>query len=87
MWYPEPPPSRWNPIYVFLAGLLIGMVLGWVFQGVVGLLVRLALLIVLLAAAVYLYNFWRKMRDPDSRDRDGIPEADWRDLGSRRRRR
>jgi uncharacterized membrane protein YfcA len=86
MWYEErPAPSRWSTPYVFLAGLVIGIILGWVFQGIIGTLVRLAIVAIVVIAALYILNLWRRSKSPD-RGYDDIPEADWRDLGSRRRR-
>jgi F0F1-type ATP synthase assembly protein I len=87
MWYPESPSSsRWSTPYVFIAGLVVGVILGWLFQGIIGTLVRFALLALLIAGIVFFLNVWRKSKSPDTDPFDDMPEADWRDLSSRRRR-
>lgn len=86
MWSSDPPSTRWSTPYVFLAGLVIGIILGWVFQGIVGTLVRLALLAILVAGAIYLFTLWRRSRAPARDPFEDIQEADWRDLNSRRKR-
>ena len=87
MWYSDPPSSsRWSTPYVFIAGLVVGVVLGWLFQGIIGTLVRFALLTLLVAGIVFFLNVWRKSKNQPSSPFDDIPEADWRDLDSRRRR-
>ena len=68
-----------------IAGLVIGIVLGWVFQGVIGTLVRLAIIGLVVAGALYFLNVWRRSKMP-TREHEDITEADWRDLSSRRRR-
>lgn len=87
MWYSDSSSSsRWSTPYVFLAGLVVGVILGWVFQGIIGTLVRFALLALLIAGILFLINVWRKSKRPETSPFDDIPEADWRDLDSRRRR-
>jgi F0F1-type ATP synthase assembly protein I len=86
MWYSDPPSSRWSTPYVFIAGLVVGILLGWMFQGIIGTLVRFALLALLIAGILYFLNIWRRSNNRPSTPFDDIPEADWRDLDSRRRR-
>ncbi|CAN5583189.1 hypothetical protein BH23CHL5_BH23CHL5_21570 [soil metagenome] len=86
MWYEAPSPSRWSTPYVFLAGLVVGVIIGWMFQGFIGMLVRLALLALVVGAVVLAVNLWRKSNAPKRSPYDDIPEADWRDMDSSRRR-
>jgi F0F1-type ATP synthase assembly protein I len=84
MWYQDPPaPSRWSAPYVFIAGLVIGIMLGWVFQGIISTLVRFAIIALILVGILYVLNAWRRSKSPQNPD--DINEADWRDLNSRRR--
>ncbi len=86
MYYDDPRDSSgWSKPYIFVAGLVVGIVLGWIFQGVIGTLIRLAIVAIVVIAAFYFFNLWRKSQQP-SRPDDDITEADWRDLNSRRRR-
>lgn len=84
--YYEPPESSsgWSRPYIFVAGVVTGIVLGWVFQGVIGTLVRLGMILLIVAAGLYIYNLWRNSRKP-SKTQSDITDADWRDLNSRRR--
>ena len=87
MWHTDSPSSsRWSTSYVFLTGLVVGVVLGWIFQGIIGTLVRFGLLALLVVGILFLLNAWRKSRTPEDPFDGDIPEADWRDLDSRRRR-
>lgn len=74
---------RWSGCGL-LAGLLMGMILGWMFHGLIGTAIKVAIIFLFLlplAAAVY---FWLSTRSGGS-NRDGsIREANWRDLGGRR---
>jgi hypothetical protein len=49
--------------YGFIAGLVIGLLLGWVFSGVVGFIVRFGVVIVLLAPLVIIFLVWRKLTE------------------------
>ena len=87
MWYPDSSSSsRWSTPYVFIAGVVVGVILGWMFQGIIGMLVRFALLALLVVGVLFILNMWRKSKSAQSTSFDDIPEADWRDLDSRRRR-
>ncbi len=82
MYYEPQSSSGWARPYIFLAGVVTGIVLGWVFQGIIGTLVRLGLIVLVIAAALYIYNMWSKSKKPSAED---IAEADWRDLNRRNR--
>ncbi|CAN5725570.1 hypothetical protein BH23CHL4_BH23CHL4_28890 [soil metagenome] len=87
MWYPgESHSSRWSPPYEFIAGVVVGGILGWLFQGIIGTLVRFTLLALLVAGIVICLYAWRKSKRPLPYPFDDIPEGNWRDLDSRRRR-
>jgi F0F1-type ATP synthase assembly protein I len=80
----QPPPSildRYRPVvYSFIAGLLVGMLIGWFYHGFVGLLIRILVLIPLLILVVAAVMFWRgttRQREHLTRSRD--IEARWRE--------
>lgn len=64
--------------YGLLAGVLIGAVLGWMFHGVIGLVVRLFIVALLLVPAVLAFLFWQRVtrRDEPPR-RPDVRDADW----------
>ncbi|MBX3070289.1 MAG: hypothetical protein KF883_07350 [Thermomicrobiales bacterium] len=82
MYYEPQTSSGWPRLYIYLAGVITGIVLGWVFQGIIGTLIRLGMIVLVIAAALYIYNWWSKSKRPGPPD---IPEADWRDLNRRHR--
>lgn len=52
--------ARWAR-YAFVAGLLLGMLLGWFFHAVVSLFLRLGIaLVILLPLVIIAYLFWRR---------------------------
>lgn len=62
--------------YIFLAGLVIGVFIGWSMHGVVGLIIRLALFAGAVALVVFAVNFWQNTR----RERDNSTiDATWRE--------
>ena len=71
-------------LYIFLAGLVIGIFIGWSMHGVIGLLFR----VVIFAAAVILIvlavNFWQKTRQDG---KNSTIEATWRETGDPKSRR
>ncbi len=86
MYYiPPDKSSGWSRPYIFIAGVVTGIVLGWVFQGVIVTLVRIGIVLIVVAAVLYAYNLWRSSKQP-GRPPDDITDADWRDLNSRQRR-
>ena len=50
--------------YGFLAGILLGIVVGWMFAGFVGALFRIAIVLVAVVPLVLLYLAWRKYLAP-----------------------
>jgi NhaP-type Na+/H+ or K+/H+ antiporter len=54
--------------YVFLAGLVIGIFLGWMLHGLIGFVLRVALFIIAVVLVAAAISFWqssrRNTRDP-----------------------
>ncbi len=50
--------------YGFLAGLLVGVMMGWLFAGFVGALVRVGMLALVIVPIVLIYIGWRKIVVP-----------------------
>ena len=50
--------------YGFLAGLVVGVMMGWLFAGFVGELIRVAMLALVLVPIVLIYIGWRKIVMP-----------------------
>ena len=50
--------------YGFLAGLLVGVMMGWLFAGFVGALIRVAMLAIVVVPIVLAYFAWRKIVMP-----------------------
>lgn len=71
-------------LYVFLAGLAIGVFIGWSLHGVIGLLFRVVIFALAVALIVLAVNFWQKTRNES---RDTTIEANWRDTGDSKTRR
>lgn len=85
MYYQSPGESSgWSKPYIFAAGLLVGVALGWIFQDIIGTLLRLAMVALVVIAVLYGINIWRRSQRSDDGFQD-VAEADWRDLNSRRR--
>ena len=73
--------------YGCIAGLVVGIFLGWIFHGFVGFLVKISLLIVLMVPLVLAIYFWRRVTTPTvSAPRSDIRDADWIELESGNRR-
>jgi F0F1-type ATP synthase assembly protein I len=53
--------------YGFIAGLVVGLLLGWLFHGFVGFVVRFGLVVLLLTPLVVIFLIWRKLSDRDPR--------------------
>lgn len=53
---------QWT-IYGFIAGILIGMVLGWLFHGVLTATFNFLLVAALLIPFILAFLFWRKVQD------------------------
>lgn len=58
--------------YGLAAGLLLGMVLGWIFHGFVGTLFRIIIVALILTPFVLAVIFWQRVsnRNRDDRNRD-----------------
>ncbi len=61
------------------AGLFMGIILGWMFHGFVGALVRTILIVILLLPFVFAIIFWVKTTNKDRLKTDSIQEAEWRE--------
>lgn len=48
----------------FIAGIVIGIMLGWMFSGLIGAFVRLALVAMVVIPLILLYIAWRKFFAP-----------------------
>lgn len=74
---------RWAGCGV-LAGLLLGVLLGWMFHGFVGAIVRIGIVLLFLAPLIAAVLFFLS-----TRRRSGgsitIQDANWRDIGGRKR--
>ena len=84
----QPPPTqsaldRIRPVlYAFVAGLLIGMFVGWFFHGLVGTLVRIVIVLLLVIPFVAAVLFWMSVRGGHSRPAPPSSdiEASWREI-------
>ena len=54
--------------YGFISGILIGLVLGWLFHGVVGTVLRFFLVALLLVPVFVAFLVWRRFADRGKRD-------------------
>lgn len=72
--------------YGVVAGLLVGVVLGWMFHGVVGTILWLMLIAVILTPFVIAIIFWQKTqsRNRDSRESALVRDAEWRETAEDR---
>lgn len=71
-------------LYVFLAGLVIGIFIGWSMHGVIGLLFRVLIFALAVTLIVLAVNFWQKTR---TESRDTTIDATWRETGDPKSRR
>jgi multisubunit Na+/H+ antiporter MnhB subunit len=62
--------------YIFLAGLLIGVLIGWSMHGLIGFILRMALIAVIIGLVVVAVNFWMSTRKAQ---KSGTIDAAWRD--------
>ena len=70
--------------YGLAGGLLIGVVLGWMFHNVVGTILWLMLIAVILTPFVLAVIFWQKTQNRNTVDRSQVRDAEWRDAGEER---
>ena len=57
--------------YGLAAGILLGMILGWLFHGFVGTLFRILIVIVILAPFVAAVIFWQRISGRNRVERSG----------------
>jgi hypothetical protein len=50
--------------YGFVAGLILGVLIGWMFSGVVATIVRFGILLAIIVPLIALYVVWRKFLAP-----------------------
>ena len=68
--------------YWFLAGLAVGILMGWFFSGFINMIFRFALLagvVVVIGLIIYL---WQKAGRPGQKvaNQNDIPDANWRTI-------
>jgi len=77
------PPQWWERLkgaqFGFIAGLLVGLLMGWFFHGVISLAIRFGLLLVLLLPLIVIGWLWlRSRRAPGPSIRpEGSAESSW----------
>jgi hypothetical protein len=72
---------RWSGCGV-LAGLVIGVVLGWMFHGLIGTVFRIGIILLFILPFVAAVAFWLSSRSSGQGGGSStIQEANWRDLG------
>lgn len=57
--------------YGFLAGIVVGLMLGWFFHGIVGAFVRVSLAALVIIPLILLFIAWRKVIAPWPRPDSG----------------
>ena len=64
---PSPPFDFWArtrvPRITFLIGLVLGLIMGWFFHGVISLVVRLGILLIFLIPLAIALYFWFRLRN------------------------
>lgn len=81
------PPGFWDRTrfarFGFIAGLVLGILIGWFFHGVVSLVMRVGFVIALLIPlAIVLWLWWRSSRTPMPSDRPRT-SIQWIEVGPR----
>jgi hypothetical protein len=67
--------------YGLLGGIVIGAVLGWMFHGVIGFIIKLTIVVVLLIPVVLAFMFWRQVTMKKDEPRGStVQDADWVEL-------
>ena len=56
--------------YGFVAGIVLGIILGWLFHGVVGWIFRFGLVALLLVPLVALFLVWRRLTNRGRQDEE-----------------
>jgi hypothetical protein len=71
------------PFYYWLfAGILIGILIGWMFSGFINMLFRLLLfagVVIVIGLAIYLWGKISRTNGPPARQND-IPDGNWRTI-------
>ena len=62
--------------YGFAAGILVGVILGWMFAGFVGAFVRVAIVAIVIVPVVLAYIAWRRFVAPLMRPQAPPPVAE-----------
>ena len=65
--------AQWSA-YGFIAGILIGLVLGWLFHGIIGAFFTFIIVAAILAVFVLAYMFYRRTRQAIDEVRTPDPE-------------
>lgn len=64
--------------YTFLAGLFIGVFLGWSMSGLIGMIVRIVMFVAAVAIVAFAISLWNKTRSGNSSVQGPI-DASWRE--------
>jgi len=65
---------RWGS-YGVVGGLLVGIILGWFFHGVVSWIVRFGFVLLLLVPLVAVFLFWRRIEGRGASTKEGPIET------------
>jgi predicted lipid-binding transport protein (Tim44 family) len=82
------PPHWWERLkgaqFGLVAGLLIGMLLGWFFHGIISMAVRLGFLVLLLLPLIVIGWLWLRSQRSSGTNQAGQPPASmtWTTVGS-----
>lgn len=74
---------RWAGCGV-LAGLIMGMFLGWMFHGFVGTIIKIGIVLIFMVPLVAAILFFLSSRR-EGGGKITVQDVNWRDLGGRRR--
>ncbi len=78
--------SFWDEIkpklYIFCAGMVTGLLLGWFFHGLVGTLIRVFLILLLMVPVVAAFLFWRSVSNERTKAKapTDVTDATWREV-------
>ena len=62
--------------YVFVAGLVVGIIIGWSMSGLISFVIRLALIVGVVALVAFAVNFWLNTKRSE---KNGTIDTAWRD--------
>ena len=81
------PPHWWERLrgaqFGFVAGLLVGLVMGWVFHGVISLAVRFGILVLLLLPLILIGWLWlrsQRSTPPSPANQQPPPGVSWQSM-------